>query len=161
MDRAVMNSNPAGAAEVPSLELKRVFDAPVERLWKAWTDRDALAQWMGPGEVQVTVEDWNLEPGGRFYWIFGESDGAEPLEGEFVEIKEPERLAFTWTWRRPDNNIANITMLVELTFKAQGDATELTLVHSKLPTPLARERHGEGWLGCFDCLEAHLAGSPV
>jgi uncharacterized protein YndB with AHSA1/START domain len=74
----------------------REFTAPRERVFKAWTDPNHLAQWWGPTGFTNPVCDWDVRPGGKIYDIMRASDGAEhPMGGEFREILPPERLVFS------------------------------------------------------------------
>ena len=72
------------------------FDAPRERVFKAWTDPKHLAQWWGPKGFTNPVCEWDARPGGKIYDVMRAPNGAEhPMGGEFREIVAPERLVFT------------------------------------------------------------------
>jgi uncharacterized protein YndB with AHSA1/START domain len=80
------------------IEVVRVFDAPREEVWKAWTEPDRLAAWWGPRgwstpKENVTIE---LKPGGTMrVTSISDEDGAEmTTTGVFREVVEPDRLAF-------------------------------------------------------------------
>jgi uncharacterized protein YndB with AHSA1/START domain len=72
--------------------------------------------------------------------------------GEFVEIKRPERLVFTWD----TDLVKNTRVTVELK-DLGGDKTELTLTHELLPTQELREGHTDGWALCLNNLAAVLS----
>ena len=90
------------------IRLERVFDAPRERVFAVWTDRDLIPQWWGDGTV---VEEMDVRPGGtyRFRTAFG------VVEGEFREVEPPERLVQTFQ-----------NHLQTLEFEDLGDRTKLT-----------------------------------
>jgi uncharacterized protein YndB with AHSA1/START domain len=86
----------AKTAATKELEFTRTLDAPVDRVFKAWTDPKQLAQWWGPeGFTNPTCE---IEPrlDGRLYIVMRGPDGADyPMSGRITEIRPPSRLAFT------------------------------------------------------------------
>lgn len=82
--------------ETQELSLTRVFDAPRELVWKAWTDPRYLAQWWGPHGFANPVVDVDPRPGGRMYIAMRGPDGTVyPNDGVFQEVVPPERLSFT------------------------------------------------------------------
>ena len=76
-------------------EISRVFDAPRDRVWKAWTEAERLKHWWGPAGFKVHTCKVDLRPGGSFLYGMTAPDGTE-MWGRFVyrEIKAPERLVF-------------------------------------------------------------------
>ena len=112
-------------AETPPLDreftITRVFDAPRELVWKAWTDPELVARWFGPrgySTPQSTVT-MDVRPGGSFeFTMVSDDDGNEiPSGGIFLEVVEPERLV----WRDRD-----IDLTVTITFADLGGRTEMT-----------------------------------
>src|SRR5581483_10516803 len=78
------------------LDLVRVFDAPRELVWKAWTDPKHLAQWWGPHGFSNPVCEVGARPGGVFRIHMRAPDGTVyPSEGVVREFEPVERLAFT------------------------------------------------------------------
>ncbi len=77
------------------LTITRVFDAPRELVFKAWTDKEQMAKWWGPKDFTNPVCEIDARPGGSIYIDMTGPDGTVyPMGGEFVEVKEPERLVF-------------------------------------------------------------------
>jgi uncharacterized protein YndB with AHSA1/START domain len=74
---------------------ERAVDAPLDLVWKAWTDADALAQWWGPQGFTIKSVNLDLRPEGRFHYCMLSPDGQE-MWGRFVykKIEAPERLDF-------------------------------------------------------------------
>ncbi len=143
-----MKTEPAG------VELKRVFQAPRERVFEAWTNADALAAWFGPERLSTRIDTFDPRPGGRYRLVM-EGEGEYPVGGEFLEIVPPERLSFTWTWERGD--YAGVETIVEVTLVETTGGTELTLVHRRLLNDEACGKHRQGWTSSFDCLAEFLA----
>lgn len=139
-----------------SLQLIRHFKAPREAVFKAWTDATALAAWFGPEGIEARNIEVDPRQGGRFSLEMVETDGVYPMSGEFREFTPPDRLVLSWIWGSGDLKGLESFVTVELREKDGG--TELTLTHDGLPTERAREMHGFGWTGSFNCLERFLAG---
>jgi uncharacterized protein YndB with AHSA1/START domain len=80
------------------IEITRLFDAPRERVWRAWTEPDELVAWWGKRgwTAQRDSLTMDLRPGGRFRVVsVSDEDGREQVtEGIYAEIAEPERLSF-------------------------------------------------------------------
>jgi uncharacterized protein YndB with AHSA1/START domain len=80
------------------MTLKRTFDAPRARVFRAWTDPVQLARWWGPKGFTSTISRLDLQPGGAIRIDMRAPDGTVyPMGGEFREIVEPERIVFTST----------------------------------------------------------------
>jgi uncharacterized protein YndB with AHSA1/START domain len=79
------------------IRVERIFDAPRDRVWKAYTDPELVAQWWGRGN-KVVVEKLELVRGG--HWRFVEHAGGEShgFEGRIAEIDPPERIVQTFEW---------------------------------------------------------------
>jgi uncharacterized protein YndB with AHSA1/START domain len=75
--------------------IARIFDAPRDLIWKAWTESERMAQWWGPKGFVMRVAKLDLRPGGVFHYSMRSPDGKD-LWGKFMyrEIVVPERLVF-------------------------------------------------------------------
>lgn len=107
------------------------FDAPVERVWSVWSDRDTLERWWGPPEYPATISEFEFAPGGRMlYRMVGDPDG-EHLDGRlrFISIDEPREIvydeAFIPAEGDADEQPLNRSVV---TFTANGDVTRMTIV---------------------------------
>jgi uncharacterized protein YndB with AHSA1/START domain len=92
----------ASLAERPSLTLERFYPVAPEKVWRAWTDPQALSRWFGPGGSQpVASAELDVRVGGRFRVLFGGAEGREhEVQGVYREVVPNRRLVFTWTWPR-------------------------------------------------------------
>ena len=71
----------------------RVFNAPRETVFSAWTNPVLLKQWWGPKGFTNTFHEFDLKPGGNWKFIMHGPDGGNYLnESMFIEIKEPEKI---------------------------------------------------------------------
>lgn len=129
-------------------------------MFDAWTLPEVLTEWWAAGPPhRPGLAEVDLRVGGRYRLSMIDGDGVETLVGgEYVEVRRPTRLAFTWRWEQGgDDPTDGTTSLVEIDFEADGDATLVTLRHSGLVTPESIALHERGWNGCFDSLERRFA----
>jgi uncharacterized protein YndB with AHSA1/START domain len=140
-------------AQKPSLTLTRRYAAAPEKVWRAWTDPQALRQWWAP----VSAAELDLRVGGRFRIVFGGTDGKEnECAGVYREIVPNRKLAFTWRWPRTTPERIS---LVTLNFTEIGHETELVLRHEDFFDEKARDGHKQGWTVSLDKLTAFLQSS--
>jgi uncharacterized protein YndB with AHSA1/START domain len=142
------------------LTLTRVFNAPRELVFKAWTDEKLLAKWWGPRGFSTPVSELDAQPGGRINIVMEDTQGLVkqgsryPMEGAFQEIVEPERLVFTSSALMDGKPI--IEQAVTVTFEEQDGKTTMT-VHVVV-TKAAPEAEGPlsgmeaGWSQSLDKL---------
>ena len=78
----------------------RVFEAPRELVWRAYTEPEHLRQWMlGPEGWAITVCEQDLRPGGAYRYVWQNEDGSElEITGVNREVEAPERLVATESW---------------------------------------------------------------
>ena len=139
----------------PSLTLHRKFPVAPEKVWRAWTDPQALKRWFGPGEQQpVSVAEADLQVGGRFRLVFGGPDGNEhEAAGVYKEVQTHRKLVFSWCWPRstPDR-VSLITILL----RPEGKGTDMEFRHEQFFDQAARDGHEGGWTAAFGKLETFL-----
>lgn len=87
--------------------LTRVFDAPRELVWEAWTEAERLERWWGPKRCRTSVIKLDLRPGGIFHHALHWSQGQD-MWGKFVyrEIAAPERLVLVNSFADEEGRIA-------------------------------------------------------
>lgn len=130
------------------ITVTRVFDAPRELVFKAWTDPDHVAAWFGPAGFVTPRDsvDIDLRVGGRFD-LSMVRDGAERrLHYEIVELVEPELLVL-----KSDATVTRVEL------EDDGGRTRMTLTDGPYPEDVGRGA-GAGWEGAFEKLAAQLAG---
>ncbi len=79
------------------LRVERIFDAPRERVWRAFTEAPLIAQWYCRGNF-VVVERFEPVRGGHWRFVEHTGDGVHGFEGRFREVTPPERLVMTFEW---------------------------------------------------------------
>jgi uncharacterized protein YndB with AHSA1/START domain len=140
------------------LRLTHRFDASRERVFDAWTNPEVLRQWWAAGPDWDTPEvEVDLRPGGRYSLSMRdpESGAVHTVAGEYTEVSRPERLAYTWQWQDMPGAGAEVSRVL-VQFVEDGEATEVQLVHSGLPSEESRASHEHGWLGCIANLERRV-----
>ena len=109
------------------LLITRVFDAPCERVWKAWTDYKRLAQWWGPHGFTNPICEIDARHGGAIRIHMRGPDGSVyPMTGVYQEVVEPERLVFTSGALDEHGNVL-FHVQTTVTFADEGGKTKLTL----------------------------------
>ena len=109
------------------LVMTRVFDAPRELVFKAWTDTRHMAQWWGPKGFTNPVCELDVRSGGAIRIHMRAPNGVVyPMSGVFEEITEPERLVFVSS-ALDENGNSMFDVLNTVTFAEQRGKTTLTL----------------------------------
>jgi uncharacterized protein YndB with AHSA1/START domain len=144
--------------EKPSLSLNRHYPVAPEKVWRAWTDPQAVKQWWGPGPGHsVSVAELDVRVGGRFRIVFGGAEGRDhECAGVYREVVPNRKLVFTWTWPKTTPERES---LVTIVFKTAGKGTELDFRHEELFDETVRDDHKRGWSSCFDKLDGYLRKS--
>ncbi len=78
------------------LFISREFDAPRELVWKAHTDPDLYAQWVGPHGMEMTIENWDCREGGSYKYTHERDGHKYSFFGTYHEVSEPERFIGTF-----------------------------------------------------------------
>jgi uncharacterized protein YndB with AHSA1/START domain len=139
--------------------ITRIFEAPRERVFRAWTNPDDVAEWYGPEHFDTPRDKIriDLEVGGRYeLTMVRREDGAEhPVGYEILEIVEPELLVLR-SDPLPEVGMPEPVVL-RVEFQDHGEKTRMTL--SDGPYPVEARGHAEaGWTAAFDKLAARVAG---
>jgi uncharacterized protein YndB with AHSA1/START domain len=140
--------------------ITRIFEAPRERVFRAWTDPDEVAAWFGPDSMETPRERIriDLRVGGRYEltMVRHDGEGAEFSIGyEIVELREPELLVLRSDPMPEMGMDAGTVVRVEL--HDHGEKTRMTLSDGPLPAA-GRSPAEAGWNAAMDKLAASLAG---
>jgi uncharacterized protein YndB with AHSA1/START domain len=168
----------ARTSAVPSAQeefvITRVFDAPRELVWKAFTEREHLMHWWGPKGFKVLSCSLDLRPGGIFHYCLQSPDGQQ-MWGKFVyrEIVAPERIVHILSFsdenqgvtRHPMAPVWPLETLATVTFSERGGKTTMTVRWA--PHNATEEERNmfasshdsmrQGWTGTMDQLADYLA----
>jgi uncharacterized protein YndB with AHSA1/START domain len=109
------------------LIITRIFDAPRELVWNAWTDPKQVAQWWSPHGFTNPVCELDVRPGGAILIHMRAPDGVVyPMTGVYQEVVEPERLVFASAALDTEGNPL-FEVLTTVTFAEQGKKTKQTM----------------------------------
>jgi uncharacterized protein YndB with AHSA1/START domain len=116
------------------IRVERIFDAPRERVWQAFTDPALVAQWWGRGN-RLVVERLEVERGGHWRFVEHGPDGIHGFEGRFREVTPPERLVQTFEW----DGMPGYVILETAEFEDLGDGRTRVVNLSLFYTPEERD----------------------
>jgi uncharacterized protein YndB with AHSA1/START domain len=93
------------ANDTERMVVTRIFDAPRELVWKAWTDPKYVMQWWGPKDCTAPFCEMDFRVGGKFLFCMRAPDGQEFWNGgEYHEIVLHEKVVFSMYFSDPDGN---------------------------------------------------------
>jgi uncharacterized protein YndB with AHSA1/START domain len=119
------NTSPVSAPADRSIVTTRLFDAPRELVFKAWTDPKQVAQWWGPDGFTTTTHEMDVRPGGVWRFIMHGPDAVDyPNRIVYTEIAPPERLVYD---HGDDTEGASGQFHVTVTFAEEDGKTSLTM----------------------------------
>jgi uncharacterized protein YndB with AHSA1/START domain len=130
-----------------TLVVHRFLPVPRERVFEAWLNPTSLAQWMRPMGADSATADVDPRVGGKFRIVMIHGPRHYEHTGEYLAIRPPERLEFTWISEATDQRKTVVT--VEFLERDRG--TELILTHRRLP-PNQVESHRRGWTDILELL---------
>ncbi|MEN3361129.1 MAG: hypothetical protein V7637_5111 [Mycobacteriales bacterium] len=146
--------------DLPTLSIVRDFDAPPDRVFRAWTDPELVARWLGPNDTEMRISSWDARTGGSYrYAAWSEGKEIAAFYGSFHEVRPNQRLVQTFTWEGMPDGVA----LETVTFSDLGDGRTRVTALSVVDSMEARDaiiasgmEHGviEG----YQKLDALLAG---
>jgi uncharacterized protein YndB with AHSA1/START domain len=150
------------------LIITRLFDAPPEFVWKAWTEPERVMRWWGPIGFTSPVSRIDLRVGGEYQSCMRSPDGKDYWsKGIFREIVAPERLVMTDSFADENGNTVPasyygmskdfpLELLITVTFEEHDGKTKLTLRHTGMPPGADSEGAQQGWNESFDKLAKYL-----
>ncbi|MEC5387428.1 SRPBCC domain-containing protein [Uliginosibacterium sp. H3] len=148
------------------LVLRRIFDAPPEMVFKAWSEPTQVARWFGPCELRMTVREMDVRPGGALRMEgLCEAGASVRIQGEYREVEEPDWIVYADACFLGDTLICETLATVtfhEVAGEEGRDADCRTRVTIHCEPVLgfdafAQRRWAEGWHASLERLAAHLA----
>jgi uncharacterized protein YndB with AHSA1/START domain len=105
-----------------SLDIERVIDAPVEAVFRAYTERDLIAQWLGPRGYVMDITEFDPKNGGAWAFTHVTPEGGRfGFRGSFHTVKQNERIIQTFEFLGAENHVS----LESLVFEDLGGTTKL------------------------------------
>ena len=146
------------------LTITRVFNAPRDLVWRAWTEPEFVKRWWGPRGFTSPVARIDLRVGGKYVNCMRSPEGKEYWStGVYQEIVEPERIVCTDSFADEEGNVVSashydmspefpLEMLLTVRFEEQDGKTKLTLTHIGFPSEEDIEGARAGWNESLDKL---------
>jgi len=136
------------------VKIETSLNAPIEKLWAAWTDPQFILQWFGSDPngkgLKATM---NVYEGGTYEITFEDSNGTEhTCTGKYLVVKKPNHLSFTWEWISEPGVVSTVTVA----FSSMNNSTFMICEHKDLGTNSAHN-YLIGWKATFNKLEKLLA----
>jgi uncharacterized protein YndB with AHSA1/START domain len=107
--------------EVPLVRITRVFDAPVDKVFRAHIDADLFVQWNGPRGAQMRVDHHDCRTGGSYRYAIIHDGFDAWFRGCFHEVRPSELIVQTFTFEGVPDGVA----LENLRFEDLGGRTRL------------------------------------
>ena len=145
-----------------AMEFSRLFRARPEAVFRAFIDPGILGAWWAPRGWITPLVEMDVRVGGSYRFGMREQGkaGMMYVHGKYLDVRPPERLAFTYTWeaggvgvRWEEFGLAGVETKVTLEFREREDGTEVFIRHEGFPTADGCIQHERGWSSNWDCLE--------
>ncbi len=164
-----------GEASADTFVITRVFAAPRQKVWDAWTRPDQLCGWFGPKGTTTEVKAHELRPGGTLHGVMDAPGGQMWVKFVYREVSAPSRLVWVHSFSDAHANVVRapffdgnwpLELLTTVAFAGDGTGTRVTLTWTPLDATEAERRTfaanmgsmDQGWTGSFEALDALLAG---
>jgi uncharacterized protein YndB with AHSA1/START domain len=137
MTQSTTQRSPSSIITKPSdreLRIERVFDAPRDEVWQAYTDPELVAQWWGRGN-KLVIERLEVERGGHWRFVEHSDQGVHGFEGRFREVTPPQRLVQTFEW----DGMPGYVIINSTTFEDLGDGRTRIVATSLFSTTDERD----------------------
>ena len=99
--------------DLPVIRMIREFDAPPERVFRAWIDPQLFVQWIGPRSIDTMIETWDARTGGEWRYTASGDDFSMVFWGSFHEVRPSERLVQTFSFDGAPDRVSLETMTFE------------------------------------------------
>lgn len=132
------------------IRTERIFSAPRERVWKAMTTPELVAQWWGRGN-KLVVERMEVERGGHWRFVEHSPHGVHGFEGRYREVVPPERVVQTFSWDGMPGHVLVETITLEDLGDGRTKIVTVSLFHT------TEERDGMMQAGMADGLNESYA----
>lgn len=150
------------------LVITRVFNAPVERMWKAWTTLEEMKKWWGPKGFTAPVITADIRVGGKYLYCMQSPDGKQFWStGTYKEIVPLKKLVCTDSFADENGNVVSaahygmtgefpLELTFTILFEEQNGKTTITLTHDGIPGGQVLNDTRTSWNESLDKLETNL-----
>lgn len=143
------------------ITIERIFNAPRQLVWDAWTTPEHFKKWWGPKIFTCPIAEMDVKVGGKYLWCMrGEGIGDFYTTGTFLEVTPIEKLVYTDSFADAEGNKVSSDYygmpevpsdsVVTITLEDLGAKTKMTVHHSEIPESKLGEDTKSGWNESFD-----------
>lgn len=158
------------SASTNSVVIERSFKAPIDLMWRMWTDPEHFKAWYGPQGASIPVANFDVRVGGARFVGMEMRTPNGPMRmwftGEHLVVTRPDRLAYTESMSDEEGNVLSPTSMgmpdghpttteVRIDLVETDGHTDMTLTHVGIP---ADSPGAMGWNMAFDKLGTHVDG---
>ena len=139
-------NNPSTQEPSMKVVVTRVFLAPCDMVFKAWTDPKQMVQWWSPKGVECRSVTAEVKIGGAYRIHMVPPNDQAIAYGKYTQIVPNQLLQFTWEWEERDMP----QTLVTVKFEDLGKTTRLTLTHEGFVEKEDADDHNNGWSSAIE-----------
>lgn len=162
------NQSQTTATKANDVTITRIFDAPVQAVWKAWTDPQQFMRWWGPKDFTSPKCKMDFRVGGKYHYCMQSPEGQKFwTTGTYLEIVPKEKIVWTDSFADEKGDVVSgafyglgddfpLILQVTLLFAEEQGKTRLTLIHAGMPKGEMREQTAVGWNESLDKLAVIL-----
>ncbi len=140
----------------PILEITKDFPTSVEQLYNAWISPTALKQWWRPMDKKLTDVQNELKQGGSIKYTANNSEPSLVITGEYEEVKEREKLIYTWDFNFSEDAFGESSFRLTINFLEDGNKSKLKVKQENLKDDEAVQVHRKGWEKQLENLKKYL-----
>jgi uncharacterized protein YndB with AHSA1/START domain/predicted enzyme related to lactoylglutathione lyase len=160
--------NISGIIEITMLYIIQIFDSPLSKVWKAWTEPESVKEWWGPKNFTAPYVKNDLKEGGSYLYCMRSPEGEDFWStGVYKEIVPMERIVATDSFADSEGNVVSashygmsddwpLELNVIVTFEEIDGKTKLTLQHQGFPDRKNRDLAEAGWKESLNKLVKYL-----
>lgn len=138
------------------VEVQKNFSAGADELYNAWTNPEQLKQWWKPMGNALTEVTNDIKQGGTVRYEF--EGGKLIISGEYLEVKEKEKLVYTWNWELPNDEVRNAEYKLSVDFATGQNGSTIHVIQDNFQDEETMLPHREGWEKGLSELEQFLNG---
>ena len=159
--------NTQAATRTETVRITRVFNAPLETVWRAWTEEAHFRKWWGPTDYTCPDAKLDVRVGGTSLMSMQNKDGKKIWStATYTEVVPRERLVYTDSFADTDGKKIDPAeagmpgywpddLIVTVTFEEDAGATRMNLTHSGFPKQVVAQCT-QGWHESLDKLAASM-----
>jgi uncharacterized protein YndB with AHSA1/START domain len=116
--------------DVPLIRITREFDAPPAKVFRAHTDPDLVAQWLGPRDLEMRIDHYDCRTGGSYRYVHVRDDEEYGFHGSFHEVRPSDFIVQTFTFEGEPDGVALERLVLEDLGDGRTRLTATSLVDS-------------------------------